>query len=285
MHPATITLKSILLLLSLCLVPGGILAASGKPVAFEGEQIQGGLLIAQTVPNASVSVNGKKVRVSDDGVFLVGFSRDDNKPVTVNVVTPEGGKFSETLDIRQRKYAIQRIDGLPQSKVTPDKSVLERIRREGAEISAARKRDDARTDFISGFIWPVEGRLSGFYGSQRILNGVPKQPHYGIDFAAPSGAPVRAPAGGIVTYANPDMYYSGGTLVLDHGHGLSSSFLHLSKLDVKVGDRVEQGDVIAAVGKTGRATGPHLDWRINLFKQRLDPQFVMQPRPEIKDPD
>jgi len=174
-----------------------------------------------------------------------------------------------------REYAIERIDGLPENKVNPNKEALARIIQESENISKARSLDDDRMDFKSSFIWPVLGPISGVYGSQRVLNGQARRPHFGVDIAAPTGTPVQAPAAGMVTYVNDNMYYSGGTLVVDHGHHLSSSFLHLEEILVKVGDRVEQGQKIALVGSTGRVTGAHLDWRMNWHQQRLDPALLM----------
>ena len=172
---------------------------------------------------------------------------------------------------------LQRIDGLPPKKVSPSKEDMKRIRKEYAMVRDARARDDAREDFLGGFVWPVKGRISGVYGSQRILNGQPRRPHFGVDVAAPVGTLVRAPAPGIVTLTHDDMFFSGGTLIIDHGHGLSSTFIHLNAILVKEGERVSQGDPIAEVGATGRVTGPHLDWRMNLQGARLDPQLLVEP--------
>ena len=147
-------------------------------------------------------------------------------------------------------------------------------------VKKARTIDDPRADFLSGFRWPIKGRISGVYGSQRILNGEPRRPHFGIDIAAPTGTKVGAPADGVVTMVHPDMFFSGGTMIVDHGHGLSSAFLHLSRILVEKGDRVVQGQTIAEVGSTGRSTGPHLDWRINLFDRRLDPSLLVGPMPK-----
>ena len=161
--------------------------------------------------------------------------------------------------------------------VNPPPHIAERIAREQKRVEAARLRDDARQDYRFGFVWPLRGRISGVYGSQRILNGTPKNPHYGVDVAAATGTPIAAPAGGVVTFADPDLYLTGGTVILDHGHGLSSVFVHLSRLDVEVGDRIEQGDVLGRVGATGRASGPHLHWGMNWFDVRIDPQLIVGP--------
>jgi murein DD-endopeptidase MepM/ murein hydrolase activator NlpD len=192
------------------------------------------------------------------------------------VTYADGSKQTRTLQIKRRKYRIQHIDGLPSNMVTPGEKDLERIYGEIAQIKKTRSRDDARTDFLTGFIWPAVGRISGVYGSQRILNGEPRQPHFGVDVAVPTGTPVLAPADGIVSLVHSDMYFTGGTLVLDHGHGLSSSYFHLSRILVKEAQRVRQGDVIAEVGATGRVTGAHLHWSVNLFERPLDPQLIMK---------
>jgi murein DD-endopeptidase MepM/ murein hydrolase activator NlpD len=216
--------------------------------------------------------------VSPKGRFVIGFDRDETGTRHLIVTGPEGDEQRIELAVTTREYAIERVDGLPQRTVTPDPEALQRIRDEAALVAAARARRDGRTDYASGFAWPAEGRISGVYGSQRILNGEPRRPHYGLDIAAPEGSPVRAPADGIVTFAHDDLYFSGGTLILDHGQGLSSSFLHLSRILVEAGQQVAQGQVIAEVGATGRASGPHLDWRMNWLDRRVDPQPLLGSR-------
>ncbi|MEJ1297595.1 MAG: M23 family metallopeptidase [Candidatus Sedimenticola sp. (ex Thyasira tokunagai)] len=249
-------------------------------VTLEGKQIQGGLLVGQTDPGALVKLDEESVRVSPDGVFLLGFGRDHRKESRLQITYADGGKEQQLLTVGRREYQIQRIDGLPKRKVTPQKLDLKRIRKETAMTKSARRLDDARTDFLGGWIWPVTGRISGVYGSQRILNGEARRPHFGVDIAMPAGTPVKAPADGVVTMAHPDMFFSGGTLIVDHGHNLSSSFLHLSRILVEKGERVRQGDIIAEVGATGRVTGAHLDWRMNYHKHRLDPQLLVPPMPK-----
>lgn len=264
-----------------CLLLTLAFAASASDLRFEGKFAQGGLVTGFIQPGARVTIDGRAVRVSEDGVFLLGFSRDAKLESTLEIFFPDGRKSERRLKITRRNYKIQRIDGLPPRKVTPNAEDLKRIRKEYALVKAARRRDDPRTDFLPGFIWPASGRISGVYGSQRILNGEPRTPHFGVDVAAPVGTPVVAPAAGVVTLVHPDMFFSGGTLIIDHGHGLSSSFLHLSEVLVKEGQRVEQGEPIARIGATGRVTGAHLDWRMNLFDARIDPQLLvgtMSPR-------
>ena len=259
---------------------GSAIVAESAGLCLEGPRTQGGLLRGRVGPGSSVEFEGEPVRVSEDGWFLVGFGRDAAPEAEVAVSYPDGRRERLVLAVAPRKYRIERIDGLPAAKVAPrDEEELSRIDREAKRVAEARTLDDPRTDFRSGFRWPVTGRISGVYGSQRILNGEPRAPHYGIDIAAPAGTKVRAPADGLVTLAEPDLFLSGGTLIVDHGHGLSSAFLHLSRILVARGDRVRQGQPVAEVGATGRATGPHLDWRVNLFDRRLDPALLVGPMP------
>jgi murein DD-endopeptidase MepM/ murein hydrolase activator NlpD len=254
-------------------------SAHASVLGLRGEQQQGGMMVGQVAAGDTVEVDGNPVRVSEEGIFLLGFGRDAAEATTIRVLRGGSEKAKRQLRIAKREYDIQRIDGLPKGKVTPPKRDWARIKKEVAMTKEARKRDDPRTDFLGGFIWPVEGPISGVYGSQRILNGKPRRPHFGVDIAVPVGTPVVAPADGVVTLAHPDMFYSGGTLIIDHGHRLSSSFLHLHKIHVKEGDRVRQGDLIAEVGATGRVTGAHLDWRMNLRDARIDPQLLVPPLP------
>jgi murein DD-endopeptidase MepM/ murein hydrolase activator NlpD len=250
-------------------------------LAFEldGEPIQGGLMFGSCNPGCSVTLDGDNILVSPDGRFVIGFDRDEAGERTLRVREADGDERSATLAVTAREYEIERVDGLPPQTVTPDPEALERIRQEAAMVASARARRDTRADYADGFAWPANGRISGVYGSQRILNGEPRRPHYGLDIAAPTGTPVHAPADGIITLAYDDMYFSGGTVVLDHGQGLSSSFLHLSRVLVEAGTTVRQGDVIAEVGATGRASGPHLDWRMNWLDRRVDPQLLMGEMP------
>jgi murein DD-endopeptidase MepM/ murein hydrolase activator NlpD len=249
------------------------------PVELTGARTQGGAVFGRVEPGSEVRVDGRPVRVSRDGRFVIGFGRDAPATAELEVRRPFGTLGRLSLEIAPREYDIQHVDGLPAALVTPDPEDEARIAREQGEVQAARKLDLDRPLFESGFIWPVLGPISGVYGSQRILNGVPRAPHYGVDIAAPEGAPVRAPADGLVTFAKPDLLLTGGTLVIDHGHGLSSTFIHLSRIDVAVGEEVRQGDPIGAVGATGRATGPHLHWGMNWFEVRLDPQLLVEPMP------
>ena len=263
-----------------CFIAGTLSAGEELP-KLSGNFVQGGLVFGQVSLGSSVKINDHQVRVAPTGEFIIGFGRDYSETASLSIVTRDGSKHQHSLQIAKREYKIQHINGLSKAQVNPDKKTLVRIKQESKNISQARSLDDERMDFTTGFIWPVKGPITGVFGSQRILNGEPRQPHYGIDVAAPIGTPVMAPAAGVVTYTG-DMYFSGGTLVLDHGHRLSSSFLHLDKILVRVGDRIEQGEKIALVGATGRVTGAHLDWRMNWHGQRIDPGLLMHELSESK---
>ena len=241
---------------------------------------QGALLIGRTDPGASVQVGGRSVRVSPTGRFLVALGRDDTAPVDVVATGADGTVTQVAVTVIERTYDIQRIDGLPKKTVTPDPETAARIGEELAAIRAVRTRDTAEDNFSTGFQWPVTGTITGVYGSQRILNGNPRRPHYGVDIAAPEGTPIRAMGSGTVRLAHHDMVLTGKTLVIDHGHGLMSVYVHMSELTVSEGQRVETGEVVGAVGQTGRATGPHLHWGVTLFSVQLDPMLVAGPMPE-----
>ncbi len=254
--------------------------AHGEAVRLQGQFVQGGVIFGHGVPGARVVLNGRELRVSPAGRFVFGFGRDAPETAQLEISLPDGTRDRRALRVEKRQYKTQRIDGLPPKMVTPPEKVLARIRRENKAIAAARAVDRPEPFFESGFIWPAAGPISGVFGSQRILNGKPRRPHYGLDIAAPAGTPVRAPADGIVAIADPDMYYTGGTVVLDHGHGLTSVYSHMKDVTVKQGQVLRQGDILGTVGATGRATGAHLDWRINWFKERLDPAFFVPPMPQ-----
>ena len=266
----------LLIALALLLLPGCALA---DPVSLDGDLTQGGLIVGHVPPGSQVTFEGRDVRVGDDGVFLLGFGREAPAQMFVEITLPDGALERRDLAIAQREYDIQHIDGLPDQMVTPDEVLQVRIAAERETILAAWAHDTAATDFLGGFVWPVIGPISGVYGSQRILNGEPRQPHFGVDMAAPEGTPVAAPAGGIVRLAEPDLYFTGGTIIIDHGHGLSSTLMHMASVSVAVGQRVEQGNIVGTVGATGRATGPHLDWRMHLYDARIDPQLLVPPMP------
>ncbi len=254
------------------------LPLGAEEIRFEGNFMQGGLVRGGAPPGTAITLDGRHLRVSPEGYFAFGFGRDAPPEAVLVVSYPGGEQETRSLAIAPRDYRIQHIDGLPKKMVTPPPEILKRIREEGAKVREARAFDTADMDLFAPFVWPARGPISGVYGSQRILNGEPRRPHFGVDIAAPTGTPVRAPAGGGIRLAEPGLYYSGGTVILDHGHGLSSSFLHMSRVDVAVGQQVAQGEVIGAIGATGRVTGAHLDWRMNWFERRLDPALLVGPQ-------
>ncbi len=247
-------------------------------LSWTGDFSQGGLVVGMAQPGIALKLNGRDVPVAKDGRFVFGFGRDEPASAAFTIHHRGGQSEAIQLAIAPQTYDIQRIDGLPPAQVTPPPAVLDRIKRENAAIAAVRQRNTPRQDFLQGWIWPAKGPVSGVYGSQRILNGEPRTPHYGLDIAAPTGSPVIAPAGGEVVLAEKDIYFTGGTIIIDHGMGINSAFSHLHSLNVKVGQQVKQGERIGTVGATGRATGPHLDWRVNWFDVRLDPHRLLPPK-------
>ncbi len=254
------------------------LGQAGAVEILNGQAIQGGLLVLKTKPGSKLTINGKKTMVTPQGLAVAGFHRDDTTTLIVQAKHPNGTTEKLVLKPSTRNYPEQRIDGLPTEMVTPPPVVLERIARDRRLVIAARAHASSINAFAGSFSWPVKGIVTGVYGSRRILNGKPRAPHYGIDIAAPENTPISAPQDGIVRMVS-DLYFTGWTIVLDHGHGVSSTFLHLKKTFVSVGNKIRKGAKIGTVGATGRSTGAHLDWRINLFEKRLDPALVAGPMP------
>ena len=243
-------------------------------IEFKGKFLQGHYIIGITNPSAKILIGKKEIKVSKDGYFVFGIDRDRKFDVTITKIINDK-KEVITKQVLKRKYNIQRIDGLEESKVTPPESVYKRIKEENNKIGVARAINSDLPFFKNQFIMPVKGIISGVYGSQRILNGKPKWPHYGIDIAAKQGTMIKSSGSGVVTMAEDDLYYTGGTIIMDHGHGISTIYSHLETVMVSVGDKINQGDIIGTVGSTGRSTGPHLDFRINWFQTRLDPMSVL----------
>ncbi len=246
-------------------------------VELKGNAVQGGLIFGQAKPESDILLDDEAIDISATGRFVVGFGRDETGSRKLQVTSPDGEVYLQTIHVKTRDYKIERVDGLPPASVNPDPGAMARIHEDASMVTTARAYRDKHAYYSNGFTWPARGRISGVYGSQRILNGEPRRPHFGLDIAAPEGAAVYAPADGLITLAHPDLYFSGGTIILDHGQGLSSSFLHLSKILVEAGTFVRQGDLIARVGATGRASGPHLDWRMNWRGRRVNPQPLVQP--------
>lgn len=267
---------------------GRLLAAAALVVAgtvpalaalhLEGRLEQGALIRGTTDPGSRVTVDGRAVRVDGQGRFAFGLGRDAGPGMTVTTRPPGGPAETTSFAVARRAWPVQRIDGLPPAQVTPDPPTLARIKRENDRLVALRRTDGPGDAWAGTFIWPADGRISGVFGSQRILNGTPRSPHSGVDVAIPTGTPVKASAGGVVALAEADLFFTGGTIVIDHGAGVMSIYAHLSRLDVQAGQAVTQGAVIGASGATGRATGPHLHFGLTWFEVKLDPESVLPPR-------
>ena len=245
----------------------------------QGVAIEGGLIIALTKPGNKVIMDGDAIPTESNGLFVLGFHRDSDSPIEIRILQSKNENLVTILKPKQRQYKIQRIDGLKKDMVTPPKTVINKIKTDRAAVAAARQKTASTGDFWKGLDWPVKGSISGVYGSQRVLNGQPRQPHYGIDIAAPKGTPVKAPASGLVTLIE-NLYFSGWTIIINHGLGLNSTFLHLDSVSTYLGKTVSRGEVIGTVGSTGRSTGPHLDWRLDWLGRRIDASLVAGPMPE-----
>jgi len=259
----------------------GLSSTTALAVTFQG-QFDQGALVRGTVPAGSkILLNGQPVKVTTNGQFAMGFDRDAKAEQVFKVIYPDGLTEIKPLKIAKKQYKIDRVTGISQKIMKPDPVAQARAAKDAKQTRAARNIFSPQQAFMQDFIWPVTGRISGVYGSQRVYNDVPGNPHFGVDVARPTGTVVVAPADGVITLAVPDMFYSGGTMIIDHGYGINSTFLHLSKLYLKVGDKVAQGDHVAEIGATGRVTGPHLDWRLNWFQMRLDPVSIVPPMANV----
>lgn len=272
-------MKNRLAFLSACIVC--LLSPAAVALDIYSEWVQGGFILGKTQPNHRIEFLGKQVRVNAQGDFVIGLGRDAKPNVSLLEILANGQQVTHQFSVKQREYKEQRIEGVPKKTVDVPESALPRIRKEVRLTKAARNINSDNQSFLQVFQWPIHGIITGVYGSRRFYNGVARRPHYGIDIAAPQGTIVKAPAAGVITLVHDDMYFSGGTLIMDHGHGVSSTFIHLHKILVKKGDEVKQGQAIAQVGSTGRSTGPHLDWRMNWFNQRLDPSLLVNEMPKL----
>ncbi len=251
-------------------------------VELMGEAIQGGVIIGQTEIGTKAVLDGEPLMVSDAGRFVFGFDRDHTSTAHLDLEYPDETRESLLIEVAVREYDVQRIEGVASRYVSPSAEQLERIRREGVIKRAARPHNTDADWFAENFIWPVKGTITGTFGLARFFNGEARRPHYGVDIAASTGTPIVAPAPGIVTLAEPDLYFEGGLIFIDHGQGLISALMHLSSVDVEVGDQVTQGDIIGAVGATGRVTGAHLDWRMYWRSAHVDPALLAGEMPAPK---
>ena len=242
---------------------------------FQGEFKQGSFILGKTNPGSKVLIDKTKVKVTEDGYFVFGIGRDRKNNILIKIVDREETRIIEKK-VFKKKYKIQRIDGLPPKQVTPPPEVYDRIKKDNKLIGKARAINSNLSFFKEEFSLPIDDFIiTGVYGSQRILNGKPRWPHYGIDIAAKKGTMIKSSGSGTVTMAEDDLYYTGGTIIMDHGHGISTIYSHLETVLVSIGDKINQGDIIGTVGSTGRSTGPHLDFRVNWFQTRLDPMSVI----------
>ena len=250
--------------------------ANDNNIILSGELKQGGLIVGKTHPQNRVHLNNKMLAVSANGDYVFGFSRDDTTSYNLVITTPKGEKQQKRITPQKRQYQEQSIKGIAKSIMQPSAEAIARAKKDSGQIRAARKVSSQLSVYAAGFIAPIDGIVTGVYGSRRIYNGIKKRPHFGLDYAGKIGDPVKSPAAGTILLFVPDMFYSGGTMIIDHGQGVSSTFLHLSDAYVNVGDIVKQGQIVAAVGNSGRVTGPHLDWRMNWFNIKVDPALVLK---------
>ena len=243
---------------------------------FKGDFQQGSFIIGKTNPDSKITIDNKEIRITKEGYFAFGLGRDRKNNVTIKISNNGNVKIIEKK-VFKRDYKIQRIDGLPKKQVTPPPEVYDRIKKDNHMIGKARSINTSYDFFKNRFALPVDKYIiTGVYGSQRILNGKPRRPHYGIDFHAPEGTAVKAMMDGEVTLSEKDMYFTGGTIIFDHGHGVSTLYMHMEDINVEVGQKVKQGEIVGTLGKSGRATGPHLDIRLNWFDVKLDPASVLE---------
>lgn len=267
---------SLLLLAMISAAPNSADCKSDNTVNPPTQVIQGGIAYGRAAPGSTVTLNGQALQLSPRGDYVFGVARDAKSDQVLKIVSQCGPSDEYSIPVVERAFPVERVQGVPPKTANPPPEIAKRIAMEQANVATARTRNDAdRQDYLQTFIWPVRGRISGRFGSMRSYNGTPGAAHSGMDIAAPTGMAVKAPAAGLVTFVGPSLYLTGGTVVLDHGQGISSNFLHLSRIDVKVGDRVSQSQTIGAVGATGRATGPHLHWGMNWLNVRIDPMLLL----------
>ena len=263
-------MKKLIFLVSLYFISSSLYALELK-----GKFYQGNLILGKTEPQAKVLVDEKRIKVSEQGFFVFGLSKDRKNDVLIKVIKNDSTEI-KIKKVYRKEYKIQKINGLPKKQVTPPKEFYERIKKDNKLIVKARSTNSNLNFFANEFELPLRNSIiTGVYGSQRILNGIPKSPHYGLDFAANEGTEIKAMLDGIVTLSEKDLYYTGGTVIFDHGHGVSTLYMHMKDIYVKKGEYIKQGDVIGTVGKTGRSTGAHLDIRLNWFDLKLDPASVL----------
>ena len=268
-----ISLLTIMVILyGLC---GAGLSANDRLLTLNGDLVQGGLVWGKTDPNAVIYLDSEVIKVGEEGHFVFGFHRDASPDAALRIEWPDGTVTDQSLKIKDREFNIERVNGLPPKTVTPPPEWAARRKIETGRVGKGRSFLTDDLNWAWGFESPAEGRFSGFYGSQRILNGEPRSPHYGLDIANKVGTPIYAPAGGVIRLAAADFLLEGGIVIIDHGFGVTSTLFHMDSVDVEEGVRVNKGDKIGTIGAKGRASGPHVDWRLNWRSVRLDPGLVI----------
>jgi murein DD-endopeptidase MepM/ murein hydrolase activator NlpD len=255
-------------------------------IVLSGRIEQGGIVLGRTEPDAHVTLDDRAIALTATGAFVLGFDRDAKPRAVLTIGFRDGSLRTRELSIKRRAWKIERVDGLAQGLVTPDPETAARIAEDNKIMAAVRARTEPVPFFESGFLRPAEGRISGVFGSQRVLNGVPRAPHLGLDIAGPIGTPVRAAADGIVSLSKPDMVLTGQSVVIEHGFGLDTVYIHMNAIRVADGQRVTQGEVIGEIGQSGRTSGPHLHFGVTWFDTRLDPETVLAVLPprELQNP-
>ena len=256
-------------------------AASADPglLHIEGSMSQGGFVFGTVPPGSRLSANGTALPIASSGAFAIPLARDAGPALAVDVVYPDGTREARAFAVAKRAWPVQRIDGLPERQVTPSDEDIAAIKDEQTKIATARARVRDADAFMAGFAWPAVGPISGVFGSQRILNGQPRAAHLGLDIAAPAGMTVLAPADGVVGLVGPGLFFNGNVVILDHGLGVTTIYAHLGTIAVKEGQTVHRGEAIGTVGQSGRATGPHLHFGLNVRGVGLDPAQVLGPAP------
>ncbi|MBL4818404.1 MAG: M23 family metallopeptidase [Deltaproteobacteria bacterium] len=258
-----------------CLCCFSTFAAQPVVQIFTKQPQQGSMIVGRMLVDGDIYFKDKKLPLTETGEFVFGVGRESQEQVQL-MIRSNNQTVKYPLYIEKRQWKIERVDGLAEEKVNPkSKETLARIKVEGEKVRQARSSATGQNAFLMEFVTPAKGRISGVYGSQRILNGEAKRPHFGLDIANKVGTSVVAPADGVVTLAERDLFFSGGTIIIDHGFGISTTYLHLNSIDVAVGQEITQNEKIATIGATGRANGPHLDWRLNWLTTRLDPQLLI----------
>lgn len=259
----------------LCLIFLIFESSASFGIEFIGNFTEGGIIKGKVIPGSKVFLDKKKLKISKNGYFVFGISIGRSKDVLIEIEENKKLKVVRKK-IKKRIFSTQKINGLPKKMVTPGKKELDRIRKEQTFFNTMRSINSSNEFFYYKFTKPATGITSGKFGSRRILNGKPRRPHLGLDIANKKGTAIKATANGVVTLAQKNLYFTGGTIAIDHGHRITSVYYHLNSLNVTKGQKVSQGDLIATMGSTGRSTGDHLHFGIYWGQTALDPELVLK---------